>query len=259
MIIRKRSCCKINMVSGGVALVSLLGGKDRKGPLLSVLSKTWKIIIALSECNDTSSSETLDLRSYWKWIWSFKGPNKFIPFRWLLVHMALPVDHSLKGNATPNLQQCGFCHEAQETTKHVLWSCPFAQKVWNKVMSLFQTIYASCLFSWGSMMWGELHSNLMLYEANNVHEAMTIHNRRLILVSPFQQPRKQVRLVQIWKTVTTTMLWVLWKYRCNRLYDTVDIYLSDVLLEIWGNLLAVVCGQYDNMQGSPCTMNKRRK
>ena len=48
------------MGSKGLALVTLLGGKDRKGPLLSVLSKTWKIINAFSECKDTSSLETLD-------------------------------------------------------------------------------------------------------------------------------------------------------------------------------------------------------
>ena len=55
-------------------------------------------------------------------------------------YIALPVGHSLKGKVTPNLWQCGFCQEAQETTKHVLWSCPFAQQVWNKVMSLSLTI-----------------------------------------------------------------------------------------------------------------------
>ena len=37
------------------------------------------------------------------------------------------------------------------------------------------------------------------------------------------------------------------------------IKLSDVLLEIWENLLVVVRGQYDNMQGSLDTVNKRRK
>ena len=50
------------------------------------------------------------------------------------MYMALLAGHSLKGNVAPTLRQCGFCHEAQETTKHVLWSCPFVQQVWNKVM-----------------------------------------------------------------------------------------------------------------------------
>ena len=92
------------------------------------------------------SVSTLHLRTYKRWIWSFKGPTKILLFRWLLVHTALPVGHSLKGNVIPNLRQCGFCHEAQETTKHVLWSCPFAQQVWDKVVSLFLTINVGCLF-----------------------------------------------------------------------------------------------------------------
>ena len=44
----------------GVALVTLVGVKDRKGPLLSILNKTWKIITALSEYNNINSLETLD-------------------------------------------------------------------------------------------------------------------------------------------------------------------------------------------------------
>ena len=59
--------------------------------------------------------------------------------------------------------------------------------------------------------------------------------------------------------MTTITLWALWKCRCNRLYHTADIHLSDVFLEIWENLLVVVRGQYDNMQGSLDTVNKRRK
>ena len=43
---------------------------------------------------------------------------------------------------------------------------------------------------WGLATWGVLHSSLMLYEANDVQEAMMVQNRRLILVSPFQQPSK---------------------------------------------------------------------
>ena len=60
------------------------------------------------------------LKTYWRWIWSFKGPSKFILFRWLLVHVALPVGQSLKGNVVPNLRQCGFCYAPQEITKHAL-------------------------------------------------------------------------------------------------------------------------------------------
>ena len=39
----------------------------------------------------------------------------------------------------------------------------------------------------------------------------------------------------------------------------IDQCILDVLIEIWKNLLAGVCGQHDNMHGSPETVNKRRK
>ena len=72
-------------------------------------------------------------------------------------------------------------------------------------------------------------------------------------------PFQQVGSAPVWKTVITITLWALWKCRCNRLYDVTDQRLSDVLLEIWENLLALVHGQYNNMRGSPETVNKRRK
>ena len=103
------------------------------------------------------------------------------------MYVTLLVGQSLKGNVAPNLRQCGFCYATQETTKHALWSCPLAQQVWNKVLSLFLTINVGCLFSWGAAIWGVLHSSLMLYEADNIHEAIAVHNRRLISLSSFQQ------------------------------------------------------------------------
>ena len=44
----------------------------------------------------------------------------------------------------------------------------------------------------------------MLYEVGDIHEAMTIHNRRLILVSLFQQPREQMQSAHIWKPLDGT-------------------------------------------------------
>ena len=58
-----------------------------------------------------------------------------------------------------------------------------------------------------------------------------------------RSPRKQLQYVQVWNMATTITLWALWKCRCNQLlYDALDQRLSDVLLEISENLLAVVRG-----------------
>ena len=97
----------------------------------------------------------------------------------------------------------------------------------------------------------------MLYEADDFHEARMVQHGRLILVSPFQQPRKHVWYVHVRKIVSTVMLWVLWKCRCSRLYDATNRGPSYVLLEIWETLLTVVRGQDDNMYGSPENVHKR--
>ena len=100
------------------------------------------------------------------------------------------------------------------------------------------TINAGCLFSWGSTIWGVLHSSLLLYEVDDAPEATTVINRHLIIVSPFQQPRKQMRATHVWKIVSTITLWILWMYHCKRRYDSIIPLLSYILLELWKSLLA---------------------
>ena len=53
--------------------------------------------------------------------------RKFVCFRWLLVHTAIPVDGWRKGNVD---KMCPFFTDLVETTKHCLWSCGFAMDIW---------------------------------------------------------------------------------------------------------------------------------
>ena len=111
----------------------------------------------------------------------------------------------------------------------------------------------------GSTVWGVLHSSVFLYEADDAPEAMTAIKRHLVSISPFQQPRKKMHATHVWKTISTITLWILWKYCCKRRYDSIIPLPSDILLELWESLLAVVRGQYDNMSGSSEVVLKKRK
>ena len=105
---------------------------------------------------------------------------------------------------------------------------------------------------------GVLHSNILLYRADDAPEAITIIDRHLIYVSLSQQPRKPMRAIHLWKTISMVTLWILWKYHCKRRYDSIIPLLLDILQELWENLLAVVRGQYDNMSGSLEVVLKKR-
>ena len=80
-----------------------------------------------------------------------------------------------------------------------------------------------------------------------------------IPISPFQQPRKQMRATHVWKIMSTITLWILWKYRFKRRHESIIPLLSDILPEFWGSLLALVLGQYNNMPGSSEVVLKKRK
>ena len=54
-----------------------------------------------------------------------------------------------------------------------------------------------------------VHS-LFLYEVYDAPKAMTVINKHLSSVFPFQQPRKQMRATHVWKTISMVTLWILW-------------------------------------------------
>ena len=111
----------------------------------------------------------------------------------------------------------------------------------NKLFSLFLTINVGCLFSWGSTVRGFIHSSLLFYEADDAPMAMTIINKHLITISPFQQPRNQMRVAHVWKIVSTVTLWILWKYRCKRRYDSIIPLLSNILHWNYGGAYWQLC------------------
>ena len=55
-----------------------------------LMSKNILTLVAQKHWNKWGVSRTY-LKAYSKWIWSFKGPTKYILFRWLLLHTALLV------------------------------------------------------------------------------------------------------------------------------------------------------------------------
>ena len=98
-----------------------------------------------------------------------------------------------------------------ESIKHVLWSCPKIMQVWKRVLRLLILIQANCVITWGAARWGILEGNWLLYEKDDIMETFYIVPPHIQMVQPFLFDRLQFRDDIIWKTISSILMWVIWK------------------------------------------------
>ena len=68
-------------------------------------------------------------------------------------------------------------------------------------------------------MWEVLHSNLMLYEAHDVHEAMMVHKQKIDISQSVSTTSKAGVICPCMENSDYGNVMSIWKCRCNRLYD----------------------------------------
>ncbi|GMY29521.1 putative ribonuclease h protein [Fagus crenata] len=78
-----------------------------------------------------SSSTAARLKGVWRKLWGLKVPGKVKHFLWRACQEALPTKFHLHKRHIIKEPHCVFCSQAEETTSHVLWACPFANSVWS--------------------------------------------------------------------------------------------------------------------------------
>jgi len=77
----------------------------------------------------------------WKSIWSMEVPNSVKLFMWKACNDLLPTKTNLFKRKVVEDPKCPCCTLEEETTFHVLWSCPAARDVWGSHLSAFQKCY----------------------------------------------------------------------------------------------------------------------
>ncbi|GMY05014.1 putative ribonuclease h protein, partial [Fagus crenata] len=109
-----------------------------------------------------SSSRTQHQR-VWKVLWKLKTPNKIKIHLWRACMDALPTHFSLSCRRVVSDPLCPICFGDDETTSHVLWSCPYAGSVWALAPGKFQKMPSSGpdFFSLASRIFQELPRELM--------------------------------------------------------------------------------------------------
>ena len=94
---------------------------------------TTKSGYALAKINTTEKQEVFNWR---KCVWNVNCSPKIKNFLWKLANNAMAVGESLLKRGIMVDGKCKRCGEI-ETTTHVMFLCPYAQKVWEKIPALF--------------------------------------------------------------------------------------------------------------------------
>ena len=68
----------------------------------------------------------------WKKIWTLNLWPKVATFSWLIIKGRILTSENLQKRGIQGPSQCCLCSQAEETTNHLLDSCPFAVAIWDK-------------------------------------------------------------------------------------------------------------------------------
>ena len=114
-----------------------------------------------------------------------------------------------------------------EPIKCLLWSCPEITQVWKRVLRLMVLIHANFVITWGGVKWYILERQLLLYEKEDIVESFHIVLPLVQMVQPFLFDKLQIRDGIIWKTISSILIWAIWKWRCTSVHGHVIYILVD--------------------------------
>ena len=145
-----------------------------------------------------------------------------------------------------------------ESIKLVLWSCPKIKQVWQRVLRLLILIHANCVITWSAIRWGILEGQLLLYEKEDIVEAFHIVPPHIQMVQPFTSDSLQFRDDIIWKTISSIVMWVIWKARCTSVFNNATQDVSVIIAEFWLLLIHTLHGQYESFTGNVDVIFKKQ-
>ena len=188
------------------------------------------------------------LNAYWKWLWAMEIPRKVVLFRWLLVHYGTPVKSWMKGHCHD--LKCDNCGFPNETVHHVLWVCPIARAVWKRMLRILYPIYGKQVYTWGFVRWGRLAEEIQNYERDYVDFLLLSDGRHVLEVS-YTTTIRCLEEDKVWSTISSLVVWVLWKARCKCVFQKVKQNAVELVKEIWLMLLHTLRGQYEAITSEP--------
>ncbi|KAG2286474.1 hypothetical protein Bca52824_046078 [Brassica carinata] len=110
-----------------MAKQGLLGWHYNDSGIYTVKSGYW---LATHLPNQEIIQPTYGNTTIKKKLWKTQMPSKIHHFLWKASSRSLPKGSNLKRRHVTNQDQCCRCCSSEETEKHILFDCPYAQQIW---------------------------------------------------------------------------------------------------------------------------------
>ena len=94
------------------------------------IKSTYRIALKLKSGDWVEHSSTRQHGATWGRTWKLNVPPKVRNFIWRACSNCPPTRNNLWRGKVRIEAMCDICQQEQETTSHVLWTCPFAWNVW---------------------------------------------------------------------------------------------------------------------------------
>nr|KAJ0194267.1 hypothetical protein LSAT_V11C800440220 [Lactuca sativa] len=122
------------------------------------------------------------------WQWNNLVPGKVNILAWCVCYRRLPTRVNLKNIGIRSLTSCPLCNIVEESESHLLTKCQFSQEVWRSVQKWWYML---------PLLFGSL--NEMLQCRNLAPGSDNLH--------------------QIQEAVVLIYIWVIWKFRNDRIHS----------------------------------------
>ena len=198
------------------------------------------------------------LKKTWRKLWDRGIQRKISAFQWLIIHKATPVGVWLGKGRFPTT--CPCCRLYEESQRHCLWDCRWAQEIWKRILRVFSPSATNLTFTWGAVVWSSLEQETMSYESPIGSLAIafaSVHPFSILYVNSAHLATTQEE--EQWRIINSIIAWFIWKRRCRYAFEELKTPPTETLMDLWVELLHSLKGQFEEIKGELDYSMKRRE
>ena len=127
------------------------------------------------------------------------------------------------------------------------------------VFSVFWCIWGYKVYSPGVRWCGP---EALVYDSDYQSRAFYLQQHRHLMLTflhPFSHQEEMEGCILLWELLSSTTMWVIWKYRCVKVFDNKTTAPVEAIKEIWSIIIHTLKGQYDNIKGHSEAAEKQRR